>query len=842
MREYTDFENLPLDEARKAWLDHHGDRVKGNPTDPRWEGETDPLRRRLLRQAGREPIARCGAPRKNVDIELRWNGTEDFGSWDIATEGLDNCDNAWLCPRCAPRQRQPVSEELQMVIGHWIEAGNATQFVTLTATTRESGDIKRKQAAITKHFHAVTSKGAGPGWKRRHRIKGIYRVLEILWKTEPGSEGWNVHLHLLLTLEGPGDMTEAEIREAMGLKEGLDEVRLGSEAGWELTDLWAEPLKEGKTITTKWGEQTLRAEPAWTCPPLYVDVENQWGDWRSHRVPGQSDWCGHCQGGDPRKWPYHGRYKDRRQSQHARRVTSLDDEAATGYLAKVKESGEWTVGQEMSRGDLKKSRQGALTPQALLMIAHAGNEAAKERFVHLAEGIKNVNWRSPNGWMKAAMKEAREGLDDMAEAIAIRGVDKARWIEHRDQWEPVKAEAREQLLALTRQDEERAKQIVTEAAKVFDGQPARIIEGLREALTVSAWPSTIQPVKGGSPGLDEYQEAARQLAMTATAGRPVAIGGGPGSGKTRVLAAIGGQTAKTLLLTHTVANRQVAKDRNVEAMNLHQFAREIGATKNWRHDEPEQAAQIIANNPTVLDRWQRFLLDEAQDANKGQQAMMDQIIRNKAVVMAGDPHQAIFRFTDDKGDLDWVQRWCTPDRTAWLAINHRSTAAIINETNRQRHYTMQQAPGEAGFFEAPVQHGTGNHRPDVVLCRERNEYRCRYHLKRQQGGCEKCEEAPARKALPELAAEQFMTVHQAKGNEWPNVALWHPDTWDRSDRLYYGTVTGRQEAAVEAAAVLHVAGSRAEKVLMHLAVEGQCHIYCGIKPWYNEHTNQRKDE
>jgi hypothetical protein len=112
--------------------------------------------------------------------------------------GLATCGSVWSDPVCNAKVMARRAVELGAAVALWQSQGGAVAFHTLTMRHHKGQSLAALWDALASAWGKVTS---GPPWikdKQRHRVAGWVRVVEVTL----GANGWHVHVHALLFLDG----------------------------------------------------------------------------------------------------------------------------------------------------------------------------------------------------------------------------------------------------------------------------------------------------------------------------------------------------------------------------------------------------------------------------------------------------------------------------------------------------------------------------------------------------------------------------------------------------------------------------------------------------------------
>ena len=115
-----------------------------------------------------------------------------------------------------------------------------------------------------------------------------------------------------------------------------------------------------------------------------------------------------------------------------------------------------------------------------------------------------------------------------------------------------------------------------------------------------------------------------------------------------------------------------ASDQELERCNAFGFDDLLGFTVRLLHEQPARLAHLRA-------RWRWLLVDEMQDTNPAQAALVDLLAgADGNLTVVGDPDQAVygFRSADPRSILGFGERHRTHHRVV-LTQNFRSRAELI---------------------------------------------------------------------------------------------------------------------------------------------------------------------
>lgn len=129
--------------------------------------------------------------------------------------GLQTCGSVWACPSCASKILNERQGEIAAAVGNWRAGGGSVAFMTFTVRHNSRQSLQEVWTGVSSAWAGVTS---GRRWQD---VKAVYgarpgddgnAVLPWVRVTEVthGDNGWHVHVHALLFLDG--DVTEPEMQ------------------------------------------------------------------------------------------------------------------------------------------------------------------------------------------------------------------------------------------------------------------------------------------------------------------------------------------------------------------------------------------------------------------------------------------------------------------------------------------------------------------------------------------------------------------------------------------------------------------------------------------------------
>ena len=120
--------------------------------------------------------------------------------------GLATCGSVWSCGVCNAKIMARRHLEIGAAVEVWLQRGGQVAFGTQTLRHWQGHRLEDLWAALSKAWSKVTT---GSSWlrdKKQHGIVGWLRVVEVTF----GENGWHVHIHSLLFLEGSTVATELD--------------------------------------------------------------------------------------------------------------------------------------------------------------------------------------------------------------------------------------------------------------------------------------------------------------------------------------------------------------------------------------------------------------------------------------------------------------------------------------------------------------------------------------------------------------------------------------------------------------------------------------------------------
>lgn len=155
-----------------------------------------------------ERLRKCGRvsvmPGGSVAVRLRG---------DVAGfAGLATCGSVWADPVCNAKVMARRAVEIGAAVALWQAAGHSVAFATFTMRHHKGQSLAALWDALSSAWNRVTG---GSQWVKdlvRFDVAGFLRMVEVTH----GRNGWHVHVHALLFLEGsPSPEAVAQLHERM---------------------------------------------------------------------------------------------------------------------------------------------------------------------------------------------------------------------------------------------------------------------------------------------------------------------------------------------------------------------------------------------------------------------------------------------------------------------------------------------------------------------------------------------------------------------------------------------------------------------------------------------------
>lgn len=126
-----------------------------------------------------------------------------------------SCNRAWTCPTCGWKAVRDDARKLGRRVHRWAGSGHDAAVLTLS----QSHSINDSLATLWDRSEAgwqYLKRGAG--WRairKNYGLRAYSRITEVLHHPDTG---WNVHLHVVLFLDGPLHDRDGDLREAIAAR------------------------------------------------------------------------------------------------------------------------------------------------------------------------------------------------------------------------------------------------------------------------------------------------------------------------------------------------------------------------------------------------------------------------------------------------------------------------------------------------------------------------------------------------------------------------------------------------------------------------------------------------
>jgi hypothetical protein len=181
--------------------------------------------------------------------------------------GLAICGSVWCCPVCNAKIMARRAVEIGAAVGLWQSQGRPVAFMTFTMRHHRGQALTTLWEALSAAWKATTGGAPWVRAKARHGVAGWLRAVEVTH----GPNGWHVHVHLLLFLDGPTDVAELHRsmfdrwRSAL-VKRGLSaplaiaqDARLIDGPGDALADYFTKATDQGHRIGLEFTQTQTKA-------------------------------------------------------------------------------------------------------------------------------------------------------------------------------------------------------------------------------------------------------------------------------------------------------------------------------------------------------------------------------------------------------------------------------------------------------------------------------------------------------------------------------------------------------------------------------------------------------
>ena len=172
------------------------------------------LRRRLAGVSTNDRVKVCGKPggREDGSVTLRLSEQPGEGCGETTRVagfgGLFSCGNVWLCPVCSVKIASKRAEQIEQVVGWYVERGGTADLTTLTMRHHKGDRLKSCWDAISDAWSAVTTAREYRKEQKRLDCAGFIRAVEVT----VGPNGWHVHVHAIFVYRSWPLMVEREER------------------------------------------------------------------------------------------------------------------------------------------------------------------------------------------------------------------------------------------------------------------------------------------------------------------------------------------------------------------------------------------------------------------------------------------------------------------------------------------------------------------------------------------------------------------------------------------------------------------------------------------------------
>lgn len=168
------------------------------------------LTRRLEKWA-LQSVARVLLPSERVRICLRHIRETEVSVWkhkeSAHYSGLMVCGSVWHCPVCAAKISERRRADLLQGIESWRGKGGQVLLLTLTIPHYAGEALKPLLAKFQHARRLMWDRSSWKTWTRSVGLVGTVRALEVTH----GGNGWHVHTHELLFLDGGAAADASEI-------------------------------------------------------------------------------------------------------------------------------------------------------------------------------------------------------------------------------------------------------------------------------------------------------------------------------------------------------------------------------------------------------------------------------------------------------------------------------------------------------------------------------------------------------------------------------------------------------------------------------------------------------
>lgn len=128
--------------------------------------------------------------------------------------GLQVCGSVWVCPICAAKVTERRRVELRAAVETWKAQGGRVALLTTTVPHYSHQRLPVVLKGFEKARVLLRNRPSWKTWAASAGLRGSIRCLEVTH----GANGWHVHAHELLFLDGPQGYT---LKALEGLVQGL---------------------------------------------------------------------------------------------------------------------------------------------------------------------------------------------------------------------------------------------------------------------------------------------------------------------------------------------------------------------------------------------------------------------------------------------------------------------------------------------------------------------------------------------------------------------------------------------------------------------------------------------
>lgn len=140
-------------------------------------------------------VRKCGRTRwdgQGVGLRRTAGGVTGYS-------GVCTCGSVWACPVCNAKVMARRALEIGGAVAGWQARGGRCAFITLTMRHHKGQPLRLLWDSLSKGWHAVT---AGKQWMKDRGRFGVAGWLRVAETTYGDVNGWHVHVHALVFLNG----------------------------------------------------------------------------------------------------------------------------------------------------------------------------------------------------------------------------------------------------------------------------------------------------------------------------------------------------------------------------------------------------------------------------------------------------------------------------------------------------------------------------------------------------------------------------------------------------------------------------------------------------------------